>query len=43
MAVTDDDYLTGVVGFAILAPITLMCLGGAWLLVRRRVPRRVPP
>lgn len=42
MAVTDEDHLPGVVGFAILASITLVCLGGAWLLLHRRGTRRRP-
>ena len=42
MAVTDYDHLPGIVIFAILAAITLGCLGGAWRLLRRRHTRQRP-
>jgi len=42
LAVTDADRLTGLVVTAILAVVTLGCLGGAWRLLRRRGTRRRP-
>lgn len=40
IAATDDDHAPGAVGSTIVAAITLGCLGGAWLLLRRRGTRR---
>lgn len=41
-AVTYSDHLPGVLSSAILAAVTLACLGGARLLLRRRGTRRQP-
>ncbi|MGH3771860.1 MAG: hypothetical protein ACRDRW_10750 [Pseudonocardiaceae bacterium] len=41
-AVTDGDRLDGLIGTAMFAAVTLGCLGGAWLLLRRRGTPRQP-